>query len=142
MHYKSKTLATWLAIVGGLLGLHRFYLHGLRDVWGWLHPVPSALGLIGVLHLRSYGQDDRLGWLLAPVFGAMLAVAMATAIFYALTPDERWDARHNPDHPSQRTAWGPVLGAVLAMLLGGAALMSSIAYAGQKFFEWQMDSEA
>ena len=30
---KNKTLATWLAFVGGPLGLHRFYLKGLGD---WL----------------------------------------------------------------------------------------------------------
>ena len=42
--YKSKTLATWLALVGGSVGLHRFYLHGFRDAWGWLFIVPSTIG--------------------------------------------------------------------------------------------------
>ena len=28
---KNKTVATWLALLGGPLGLHRFYLHGLGD---------------------------------------------------------------------------------------------------------------
>ena len=28
---KNKTLATWLAFLGGPLGLHRFYLHGFGD---------------------------------------------------------------------------------------------------------------
>ena len=31
---RSKTLATWAALLGGSLGLHRFYLYGLRDRWG------------------------------------------------------------------------------------------------------------
>jgi hypothetical protein len=141
MHYRSKTVATWLAILTGLLGLHRFYLRGLSDVIGWLHPLPSALGVLGVHRIVSLGQDDRLGWLLAPLLGLMLALAMGTAIYYALTPDERWDARENPGQPVQHTAWGPVLGAVLALLVGGAALMGAVAYGGQKFFEWQMDSE-
>ena len=35
-HYKSKTLATWIAVLGGSLGLHRFYLHGFRDAWGFM----------------------------------------------------------------------------------------------------------
>ena len=31
---RSQTIATWLALLGGRLGLHRFYLHGLSDRWG------------------------------------------------------------------------------------------------------------
>jgi TM2 domain-containing membrane protein YozV len=41
---KNKTLAVWLALLGGVLGLHRFYLRGLGDWVGWLHPIPAALG--------------------------------------------------------------------------------------------------
>jgi len=37
---KNKTLATWLTFFGGPLGLHRFYLRGLGDLWGWLLPLP------------------------------------------------------------------------------------------------------
>ena len=36
------------------------------------------------------------------------------------------------------TAWAPVLGVILALMLGGAALMGTIAFSGQKFFEWQL----
>lgn len=45
MMRKNKTLAVWLALLGGMLGLHRFYLRGLGDWVGWLHPIPAALGL-------------------------------------------------------------------------------------------------
>jgi hypothetical protein len=38
---KSKTLAAWLAFLGGPIGLHRFYLYGLGDRWGWLLPLPT-----------------------------------------------------------------------------------------------------
>ena len=41
---KNKTLAAWLAFLGGALGLHRFYLRGLGDTLGWLLPIPTALG--------------------------------------------------------------------------------------------------
>jgi hypothetical protein len=41
--YRSKTLAVWLAVLLGTLGLHRLYVHGFGDAWGWLHPVPTAL---------------------------------------------------------------------------------------------------
>ena len=34
---KNKTLAAWLAFIGGQLGLHRLYLYGLSDLWAWAH---------------------------------------------------------------------------------------------------------
>jgi hypothetical protein len=136
--YRSKTLATWLALLLGTLGVHRFYLHGWKDLLGWLHPWPTLLGLAGLVRMQNLGQDDRTAWLLIPVFGLMFSVAMLTAIVYALTPDEKWDARRNPGQPGSQTRWGPVLAAIVALLLGGGVLMGTIAFGGQKFFEWQM----
>lgn len=138
VRYKSKTLATWLALLLGTLGVHRFYLHGWHDRWAWLHPLPTLLGLAGVVRMQNLGQDDRSAWLLIPVFGLMVSLAMLTGIVHALTPDETWDARHNPGQSGTGTAWGPVLGAIFGMLLGGAVLMGTIAFSGQKFFEWQL----
>ena len=69
-------------------------------------------------------------------------VVVLTAIVYALTPDEKWDARHNPDHAVVATAWGAVLAAIAALLIGGAVLMGTIAFSGQKFFEWQLEPSA
>ncbi|MBK7261418.1 MAG: hypothetical protein IPI03_05765 [Rubrivivax sp.] len=137
--YRSKAWATWIALLGGTLGLHRLYLYGVRDVAGWLHPLPTLAGLAGVIRLRELGQDDRLAWLLLPLLGLMVSIAMLTAIVYGLTADEKWDARHNPGQPSRATAWGPVLGVILALLIGGIALMGTVAYGGQKFFEWQLE---
>jgi hypothetical protein len=139
MHYKSKTLATWLALLGGSLGLHRLYLHGGRDVWAWLHPWPTLAGLAGVRRMLEHGQDDRLAWLLLPLLGLMLAQAALCAIIYGLTPDERWDARHNAGAPVHPTAWGPVLGVIAALMIGATALMATIAFSGQRYFEWQVD---
>ena len=137
-HYRSKTLAAWLAVLGGTLGLHRMYVHGLDDRWAWLHPLPTVLGLIGLHRLSSLGQDDRLAWLLLPLLGLSIAVATLAGIVYALTPDERWEARHNAGRPGTTTGWGAVLAAIAGLLLGGTALMGAIAYGGQKFFEWQL----
>ena len=136
--YRSKTLAAWLTLTLGVFGLHRLYLHGRGDRLAWLYPLPTLLGLVGVQRLRALGQDDRLAWLLVPLLGLMLSVAMLTAIVYALTPDAKWDARHNPGQPVRATGWGPVLAAIVALMLGGAALIGTIAYGGQKFFEWQL----
>jgi hypothetical protein len=136
--YRSKTLAAWLALVLGTLGVHRFYLHGLGDKFGWLYPLPTLAGLVGVQHLRSFGQDDPLAWMLIPVLGLALSASMFSAILYGLTPDETWDARHNPGQPVRRTTWGPVLAVVFALAIGATVLMGTIAYGGQKFFEWQL----
>jgi hypothetical protein len=136
--YRSKTVASWLTLALGALGLHRLYLHGARDRFVWAYPLPTLLGLVGVQRLRALGQDDMLAWLLIPLLGLMLSQASLMAIVYALTPDEKWDARHNPGQPVHATGWGPVLAAILALLLGGAAFMGTVAYGGQKFFEWQM----
>jgi hypothetical protein len=134
---KSKALATWLALVAGSLGAHRVYLHGWRDRWAWLHPWPTLVGLVGAIRMRELGQDDRLAWLLIPILGVMLTVGALSAIVIGLTPDERWDARHNPGQPVHATRWAPVLGVITALLLGGAVLMGTIAFGGQRFFEWQ-----
>ena len=140
-HYRSKTLAAWLALLLGVLGLHRMYLYGLKDGWAWLYPWPSAAGLMGVMRMRDLGQDDPLSWFLIPFLGLMISVAMLTAIIYALTPDERWDQHHNPGHATTATGWGPVFAAITALLLGGSTLMGTVAFGGQKFFEWQLQSE-
>ncbi|MCK6432503.1 MAG: TM2 domain-containing protein [Burkholderiaceae bacterium] len=134
---RSKTLATWLAVLGGSFGLHRFYLHGPRDAWAWLHPAPTLAGLAGIQRLRAWGQDDMLAWVLLPLLGLMIVVGMTAAIVIGLTPDERFAARYRPGAPVESTRWGPVSGVITALMVGGAALMSVLAYGGQKFFEWQ-----
>lgn len=138
-HYRSKTLATWIAVLGGSLGVHRFYLYGLRDWLGWLHPLPTLLGLYGIQRVQALGQDDQMSWLLIPLLGLMVAQAMLAAILYGLTPDEKWDARHNPGQPVHATRWAPVLGVIAALMLGAGVLMATIAFGGQRYFEWQID---
>lgn len=133
---RSKTLATWIAVIGGSLGLHRFYLHGWRDIGGWLHPLPALAGMLGVLRMRELGQDDQLAWLLIPLLGLAISAGMLAAIVYGLTADDKWAARWG--QPLQPTAWGPVLGVITALLLGAAVLMGSVAFGMQKFFEWQL----
>jgi hypothetical protein len=100
------------------------------------------MGLVGVARMRNLGQDDALAWLLIPVLGLMISAAMFTAIVYALTPDEKWDARHNPGCKGKATGWGPVLAAIAALLVGGAVLMGTMAFGGQRFFEWQLAPDA
>ena len=136
---KSKTLATWLALLGGSAGLHRFYLHGLSDAWGWLHPVSALLGLYGVQRALAFGQDDTVSWALIPLLGLTLSASMLTAIVYGLTSDEKWNARFNPANPEMHSGWLAVIGVVVALLMGTAVLMATIAFSGQRFFEYQIE---
>ena len=138
---KNKTLAAWLAFVGGQLGLHRFYLYGWGDLLAWVHPMVAALGWWGVERVRFYGQDDQLAWLLIPLLGFTLAVTALTAIVYGLTAPEKWNAQHNPsapDSPAGNTNWLTIGAVVFALLFGTIALMSSIAFSFQRYFEYQV----
>lgn len=138
--YKSKTLATWLAFLGGAVGVHRLYLYGLKNLWAWLHVPITALGLWGIHRVQTLGQDDQLSWLLLPLLGLMVAQAALTAIVYGLTPDEQWDAKRNPGLPPRATGWGPVLAVIASLIVGATALMATIAFGGQRFFEWQIEA--
>ena len=143
----SKSLATWIAIVGGSLGLHHVYL-GRRRWLALLYPVPTLLGLVGVFRMRNLGQDDHASWILIPFVGVTISVGMLCAIVIGLTSDARWARRHvvaaaeaDPDDETPpgtvATGWIPVLGVILALMLGGGVLMGTIAFSAQKFFEWQ-----
>lgn len=136
--YRSKTVATWLAVLGGALGAHRFYLRGWRDLAGWLYWPPTLIGLLGVQRMRVFGQDDRVASWLIPLLGLALSAAMLSAIVHGLTPDAAWDAHHNPGQPPRRTGWLPVLGVIAALLIGATALLSTVAFSVQRFFEWQL----
>ncbi len=140
--YRSKTTAAWLALLLGSLGAHRLYLHGLRDRRAWLYPLPTLAGLAGVLRMRQLGVEDGLAALLVPLLGVTLSLAMLAGIVIALTPDEQWDARYNPQQAAQSTAWGPVMAAMAGLFVGAAVLLSTIAFGGQRFFEWQAESAA
>jgi len=140
---KSKTLAAWLAFLGGPLGLHRFYLYGLGDTLGWLLPIPSALGLYGIERARQFGLDDGLSWVLIPCLGFTIAACALTAIVYGLTAPEKWNARHNPQvepgAPAGRTGWLTVAAVVVSLLIGATVLLASIAFSFQRYFEHQVE---
>ena len=140
--HKSKLAATWIALIGGSFGLHRFYLHGLSDPWGWCAMPLTLLGMYGLHRARQLGLDDHVSWLLIPLLGLVLAASMLAAIVYGLTPDEKWNARFNPRGSVSRTGWLTILGVVLALALGAAALMASLAVSAQRFFEYQVEQTA
>lgn len=140
---KNKTVAAWLAFLGGPLGLHRFYLNGTGDVLGWVLPIPTALGLYGVQRMQTYGVDDMLAWALIPLLGFTIAGCALMAIVYGLTSIEKWNARFNrtaaPDSLAGQTTWLTIGAVVLALLVGTTVLMASIAFSIQHYFEYQIE---
>lgn len=138
---KNKTLAAWLAFLGGPLGLHRFYLHGLGDLWGWLLPIPTALGLYGIERVQRFGQDDVLSWWLIPLLGFTIAGCCLTAIVYGLMAREKWNAKFGQpaEHEAGGTHWFTVFAVALALMFGAGVLMASIAFSFQRYFEYQVE---
>lgn len=141
---KNKTAAAWLALLGGPLGLHRFYLYGLADTIGWLLPIPTALGWYGVQRAQQLGLDDQTSWLLIPLLGFAIAACALTAIVYGLMAQEKWNARFNAsaacDHPSGASHWLTIGAVICALLIGTTTLMASLAFSFQRYFEYQVDA--
>jgi hypothetical protein len=101
IQHKNKTLCTLLAMLFGGLGAHRFYLYGKKDIWAWVHVFLFPLSIFA-------------GFIAALVIG--------------LTPDEKWDARHNAN--SGRTSdsnWMVIALVILSFAIGATALMTVIA---------------
>jgi hypothetical protein len=140
---KNKTLAAWLAFLGGPVGLHRFYLHGTQDIIGWLLPVPTLLGLYGIARVQQFGVDDPWSWVLVPTLGFTIAGCSLMAIIYGLMTREQWNARFNrgaaEDDIAGATSWFTIGAIVLSLMIGTTCLMASIAYSFQKYFEYQVE---
>jgi len=121
--HKNKTFTTLLAALLGGVGLHRFYLYGLRDRWGWLHA--AALPACGAA-MTAAPTADWYYWYL-PLTLSILAGCLE-ALVLGLTPDEKWDARYNAG--SGRTSssrWPLALILVATMMVGAGLLIATIA---------------
>jgi hypothetical protein len=140
---KNKTLATWLSFVGGPVGLHRFYMFGKSDGLAWLLPWPSLLGLYGFQRAQDFGVDDPLSWWLVPLLGMTIAGTALNAIYWGLMSTERWNSIYNPEaeieSPAGATNWLTVVAVVLSLMVGTTALLSTLAYGFQRYFETQIE---
>jgi hypothetical protein len=121
--HKNKTLATLLAAVTGGIGLHRFYLFGNKDFWGWAHA--ATLPMAALLATAQPGSPMLFTG--APLVLSVLA-GFLEALVLGLTPDDKWDARHNPHSGRQSaSAWPLALILVLTLAAGAVALIAAIA---------------
>jgi TM2 domain-containing membrane protein YozV len=120
--HKNKTLATALAFFLGGLGFHRFYLMGGVDRLGLLHvcSLPAA-GLV-----YGLGHRPNVFWVLAPIFISCI-VGCIEALVIGLTPDEKWDAKHNPaSGRTSRSNWVLAVLLVLTMLVGATGVIATL----------------
>lgn len=120
--HKNKTVATLLALLLGGIGAHRFYLNPGADRLGLLHL--CALPVTGIL----YGAvKPHPFYVILPLLISCIAVFIE-ALVIGLTPDEKWDAKHNAGSGRQsHSNWVlPVL-LVLTMLVGAIVLIGTMA---------------
>ncbi|MCX8517482.1 MAG: hypothetical protein ORN29_05370 [Rhodoferax sp.] len=146
---KNKTLSVWLTLLLGPLGLHRLYVAKRFDAWSWLLLLPTLFGGYGVLRARSLGLDDQWSWALIPWLGLSVSVSCLLAICYGLMDAEQWNRRFNAnppthlptrlpeDHPAGQSNWLTVIGLIAALMLGATVLLASIAFAFERYFEYQ-----
>lgn len=123
--HKNKTLTTLLAAVVGSTGLHRFYLSGLHDKWGWLHFISVPLSLI--LNHVFFGLPGLLTY--GPLLLSFL-IALLEALVLGLMSDEKWDAHYNQNSGQHSdSSWPLALILVLTVGIGATALIATIARA-------------
>jgi hypothetical protein len=121
--HKNKTLASFLAVVLGGFGVHRFYLKGGLDRLGLLHL--CAVPITGMV----YGLAPEV----APFYKALplvvsYLVAFLEALVIGVSPDEKWDAAHNAGSGrASQSNWVLALLLVATMLVGCTALIATIA---------------
>lgn len=121
--HKNKTFTTLLATLFGGIGAHRFYLFGKSDFWGWIH---AAAAVLGVLLAISQPEQPAL-FTGAPLVISVLA-GWLEALVLGLTPDDKWDARHNADSGKQsNSGWPLVLLLVMTLGVGAVGLIATLA---------------
>lgn len=121
--HKNKAFATLLAAVTGGIGLHRFYLRGLADRWGWLHAASVPMTLI--ITALAVGQH---GLFQAGALVLSILIGFIEALVLGVTPDEKWDQTYNVySGKTSNSGWPVVLLLVLTLGLGASALVAALA---------------
>ncbi|GGD68294.1 membrane protein [Caballeronia grimmiae] len=140
-YFRSKTLTAALAFLFGSIGLHRFYLYGMRDKYGWAHIVGIVMGAFGYLMLAASERTSVLGWALAFPGAVSLLAAFLSAIVYGLRPDAKWDAQFNA-HTNRESdsGWTVIFVVIFSLLIGAFLLLTGLALTFQTYFEGQVEA--
>lgn len=128
----NKTVATLLTTLTGSLGLHRFYMYGQKDFWGWTYFTGSLLYLSLVV---SQMPETPFANNYFALFPLPAYVSVIESLVIGLTPDEKWDAKHNPGalNPT-RSAWPLAVILILTLFCGYTAFVTSIARASDLLY--------
>jgi TM2 domain-containing membrane protein YozV len=121
--HKNKTLATFLAVILGGLGAHRFYLRGSLDKAGLIHL--AALPIAGLV----VGLAPEADWFFK-VLPLLLSyvVGFVEALVLGVTADEKFDAAYNPGSGKKSNSqWYLALMLVVTMLLGMTVMIATMA---------------
>ena len=118
--HKNKTFTTFLALVLGLVGAHRFYLRGPLDRLGILHlaSVPVAGMVIGL------APDADWFYKVLPLLVSAV-VGFIEALVIGLTPDEKFDAAFNAQSGRSSSSRG-----FLAVLLVATMMLGTVTLIG------------
>lgn len=121
--HKNKTFATLLAFLLGGAGVHRYYLKGFGDMGGLLHT--ASIAAVGIVMAVAPQADNYFK--LLPLFISVL-IGFLEALVLGLTPDDKWDARYNPQSGRQSAArWPLAVLLVATMMVGATSLIATIA---------------
>jgi TM2 domain-containing membrane protein YozV len=124
--HKSKAITSLIASVSGSIGLHRFYLAGRSDTWGWLHLISLPISIL----LAKLFFNLPLILTMSPFILSVLS-ALLEALVIGLMSDEKWDARHNPDSGRHSESTWPL--AISLVLTAGIGAMMLIAILARTF---------
>lgn len=125
--HKRKTLACFLSVLGGSLGLHRFYLYGQHDSAGWGYLAASILYLTIVLASFASGS---FAFTVAALFPVPVFVSAIEGLTIGLTEDAKWDGKHNLHSPHiSNSRWPLAVLLVLTLAITFAGFVASMARA-------------
>lgn len=120
--HKNKSFATFLALLLGGVGAHRFYLRGPLDKAGLLHlaSIPAA-GLVFGL-----APDANLFYQVLPILVSYIVGFLETLVI-GLMPDEKFDAAFNAGSgKTSDSTWILALLLVVTMLVGTITLIGTM----------------
>jgi hypothetical protein len=121
--HKNKTLATFLALVLGGVGVHRFYLKGSVDRLGLLHL--CSVPLTGLVYAGAHGANPF--YVMLPLLVSYIA-AFIEALVIGLKPDEKWDAAYNAGTGARsQSHWVLAVLLVATMLVGATVVIATMA---------------
>lgn len=118
--HRNKVVVAWLASLLGIFSVHWWYL---GRPYAWLMTTFSVVMLWLAQFYPVWWDNPPFLLLLLPISAGIIE-----SLVFALTPDEKFDARYNPgsDHKT-KTGWDAVIAAIVTTFLGGTVIVFGIA---------------